>query len=506
MKRVLLIVVDGCTSRILGPAIDRGELPLLGALARSGWLDLRCVSIFPSITPAATASIVTGRYPARHGIAGMSWWNPSSGQVAYYGDDVWTVLKRGPGEFLRDFLLRLNGERLRSPTMFEVVERQGLRAACFNHLIFRGDVEHELTQPILLQLLPSVGSSLIVRGPSWLSLGDFVSSRPHRHDLQTSGGVFNRFGLDDEGTAGFLSELPDATALPDFTVAYFADYDFESHQRGPGAAIDTLRTLDGRLASLFDGWGGVDRVLRDVCIVLTADHSHSGVDESDRAGILLQDLLSGFRCGDPAAGWRDGDELLLCPNMRAAEVYVRDGRDIVDRVAHDLLEDERVDHVIWCDRRDGGACRVATGDRGALHFTRARGRTDAPRDDYGTPWDLNGEPAALDIRVQNGRIRYGAYPNALERVANSIEDPRSGRMWVTARPGHEFGVTGQSVHPGAGSHGTLHELDSLVPLLVAGHPAGAERRTAPARIVDAAPIAAAALGIHFDVAAGQSHA
>ena len=82
MKRVLLIVIDGCTPTVLGPAIERGDLPLFAELTAGGRLALDCVSIFPSITPAATASIVTGQYPAGHGISGMSWWNPNTGEVS----------------------------------------------------------------------------------------------------------------------------------------------------------------------------------------------------------------------------------------------------------------------------------------------------------------------------------------------------------------------------------------------------------------------------------------
>src|SRR5690606_9286290 len=103
------------------------------------------VSIFPSITPAATASLVTGHYPARHGIVGMSWWSEASGEIAYFGDDVWTIAKQGFGDFLCGFLLKLNGERIQAPTMFQLVERQGQRSASFNYLIFKGDVAHEIS-------------------------------------------------------------------------------------------------------------------------------------------------------------------------------------------------------------------------------------------------------------------------------------------------------------------------------------------------------------------------
>lgn len=504
MKRTLLIVVDGCTSRVLGPAIQNGRLPVLGELAARGSLDLRCVSIFPSITPAATSSIVTGQYPARHGIAGMSWWNPDTDDVLYFGDDVWTIVKRGVDDFLRGFLLRLNGERLKSLTMFQLVERQGLRAACFNYLIFRGDVVHTVSPPLLLRWLPFLSSKVQVEGPSWLCLGDFIA-KAGRHELEASGGPLNRFGLDDRGTEAFLRDVPSAAALPDFSVAYFADYDYDSHEEGPEGAHETLERLDRRLAHIFDDWGGLDRVLADTSILLTADHSHSDVGNDATTAIVLDDVLHGYRCADPATGWKDGDQLLLCPNMRSAEVYLRgSGLDSLRDVCRLMLKDARIDQVIWREpRSDGDDFYVATSDRGTLRFRQADAGANA-RDEYGGQWTLYGDLAALDMSVRDGEITYGVYPNALERLANDIDEPRGGRVWVTARPGYEFRIPGQNVHHRGGSHGTLHELDSRVPLLIAGAPDAPPLRFTP-RIVDVAPICAAILGIPFERQPGAPH-
>jgi hypothetical protein len=503
-KRVLLIVVDGCTSRLLGPAIDRGEMPLLGQLASRGSLELGCVSIFPSITPAATASIVTGRYPARHGIAGMSWIDPSTHRITYFGDDVRTVLKRGLKDFLHGFLLRLNGEWLQAPTLFELVERHGGRAACFNHLIFRGDVPHELSQPLLFKLLPWVPGRVTVHGPSWLCLGDFVATTPMGDGEDRPGGVRHRFGMDDEGTAGFLRRIRRARELPDFSVAYFADYDFESHDRGPAAALDTLARFDELLSDVFTGWGGVDRVLEEACIVLTADHAHSEVGDGDGAAVPLEDVLGGYTCADPDTGWREGADLVVCPNMRSAEVYVRRrDSDFVMGVCRALLEEPRVDHVIFRHARgDRDDFHVATRDRGSLRF-RQTDAPDAVRDEYGAGWEMTGDLTAIDAAIEGGRLRYGVYPNALERVANV--DARPGRIWVTARIGCEFGMPGQGVHHGAGSHGTLHELDSLVPLLVAGAPSDDALARTP-RIVDVAPLCARFLDLPFEFQPGDSRA
>src|SRR5688572_23788178 len=105
------------------------------------------VTIFPSITPAATSSIATGCYPAEHGIAGASWYDEARGTVAYYGDDFWTITKEGYGAFLRDFLVQLNGPRLKAPTLFELVEHTERRASCVNYLVFRGNSVHRVNVP-----------------------------------------------------------------------------------------------------------------------------------------------------------------------------------------------------------------------------------------------------------------------------------------------------------------------------------------------------------------------
>ena len=48
---------------------------------------------------------------------------PKRRGVAYYGDDFWVIAKKGFGAFIRDCLVRLNGDRLKVPTLFELIER-----------------------------------------------------------------------------------------------------------------------------------------------------------------------------------------------------------------------------------------------------------------------------------------------------------------------------------------------------------------------------------------------
>src|SRR5918997_668137 len=133
--KVLLVVIDAASPRVVCPAIQTGQLANLKRLADAGEMHDGSTTIFPSITPAATSSIVTGCYPAEHGIAGAAWFDQQRGEVAYYGDDFWVIAKEGFGAFVRDFLVRLNGDRLHAPTLFELIERTGRRGACVNYLV-----------------------------------------------------------------------------------------------------------------------------------------------------------------------------------------------------------------------------------------------------------------------------------------------------------------------------------------------------------------------------------
>ena len=161
-KKLLLVVIDAATPHVMCPAVRTGRLPVLQRLAAAGAMHEASTSIFPSITPAATTTIITGCYPAGHGIAGASWYEESRNEVVYYGDDFWVIAREGFGHFLRDFLVRLNGDRLKAPTLFQTVERAGLRAACLNYLVFKGDVRHEVDVPALMSMLPGVSSTEIV--------------------------------------------------------------------------------------------------------------------------------------------------------------------------------------------------------------------------------------------------------------------------------------------------------------------------------------------------------
>ncbi len=495
--KVLLVVIDAATPRVVCPAIQTGRLANLKRIADAGGMHQASVTIFPSITPAATTSIITGSYPAEHGIAGAAWFDSTRNEVAYYGDDFWVIAKEGFGEFLRDFLVRLNGDRLKAPTMFEMVERTGRSAACLNYLVFRGNVPHKVRVPLLLSMLPGVPLTETVDGPSTLSLGDFVSlcKSPARR-LTSPSGPLHRFGMDDAGTAAALTDLAARDAFADFTVAYFADNDYRSHEVGPHAALPVIEGVDRALGEMFDAAGGFERFIEDTAVVVTSDHGHCEVlADAEQAVIALDRTLGNFRQADLGRAWREGDEIMICPNMRAAQIYLqRADAGIVDRITRELLEDPRVDLVLRHGRLTmaGNDRCIVESLRGRLEFWRGDDGHARARDGFGTTWSWRGDLATLQLEVDGSQIESTEYPNAFERVSGVLDAADSADLWVTAQPGCEFEVPGGKAHVGGASHGALHALDSLSIVIAGGR--GVPKLPRAMRSVDIAPLCMQLLG------------
>jgi hypothetical protein len=495
--RVLLVVIDAATPRVVCPAVQTGRLPNLKRIADAGAMHQASATIFPSITPAATTSIITGAYPAEHGIAGAAWFDKARNEVAYYGDDFWVIAKEGFGEFLRDFLVRLNGDRLTAPTLFEMIERTGRPAACLNYLVFRGNVPHQVHVPLLLSVLPGVPLTETVDGPSTLSLGDFV--RLHKsplHRLTFPGGPLHRFGMDDAATAAGLCDLAARNAFPDFTVAYFADNDYRSHEVGPHAALPAIEHVDAALGEMFEAAGGFERFIQDTAVIVTSDHGHCEVLADPATAIIrLDQILGNFRQADLGRAWREPDEIMICPNMRAAQIYLqRADAGIVDRISREVLEDPRVDLVLRHGRlTDGDSDHyVAESLRGRLEFWRGDEGPACARDAFGGAWCWRGDVTTLQLETDGALIESTEYPNAFERIAGVLDAPDSADFWLTARPGCEFEVPGGKAHVGGASHGALHALDSLSIVIAGGR--GVQKLPRAMRSVDIAPLCMQLLG------------
>jgi predicted AlkP superfamily pyrophosphatase or phosphodiesterase len=71
MKKVLIIILDGCRADML----LRANTPNIDRMIKEGFCAQSCLSVFPTLTGPAQLSILTGAYPETTGIIGHFYWN-----------------------------------------------------------------------------------------------------------------------------------------------------------------------------------------------------------------------------------------------------------------------------------------------------------------------------------------------------------------------------------------------------------------------------------------------
>ncbi|MGV3485714.1 MAG: alkaline phosphatase family protein [Planctomycetaceae bacterium] len=501
-KHCILMVVDALAHRIVEQRFKAGNLPNLLTLVQRGGCLSPCTSIFPSITPAATCSIVTGCYPSQHGIEGACWFNRDTQEPAYFGDDLMVAWEQGLHQYLVDFGDRLNFERLCSPTLFETLHQHGIDSACINYMWFAGPYDHKRWTPLLLRLAAGKLSPTI-RGPRYFKLGDFVETLPAGVASIPAQGIFGKYGFDDSLTSRCMMEIAKADALPPFTLAYFPTNDDASHQIGPkAAATEVLEVFDTFLGQWIEAIGGWQRIGADVELLIVGDHGQNGFRGQSPDVINLDDCLTEFQRATFDKGWASGDELFICPNMRASSIYLREESDeLRQRIVARLLAVPTIDQVIYA--LGPSQWRIETARRGSLTFRRCgTGETPDAEDEYGNAWKLDGDLSCVDAQLTEFKtIRYGIYPNALERVAGA-NFADSNPIWVTACEGAEFRIQETRTHPG-GSHGALWVDDSAAALLTSpGIAFNVLPCAAHPRIVDVATLVLHTLGV--DAAASSN--
>jgi hypothetical protein len=437
---------------MLERAIEEGRAPVLGEILRRGTYFAECVSVFPSVTPAASATIATGAPVDQHGVPSIDWYHRGERRYVDYGSSGQAVRTFGVLRTLTDTVYNMNFDHLSraQPTFFERLDDAGVRTTCTPFLIFRGRTRHELgLQGWMRRVARAANFRHAVYGPSELFYGELYASRPV--DCPPT---LARPGTRDpySGCVGAFVERND---LYDFMLFSLPDNDHFSHRHGPGATISSIARADRHLGELVDAAGGVERFFADHALILMADHSQSAVADRIRLDVALADwrvLLPNDV--DPAAA-----ELAVCPGARSAMVYVLGEEErarLQGSVLERLREVEGVEVLAWRDRE--AAC-VWT-PAGELRFR--PGASD--RDEFGATWDLDGVLATLALERADGVVSSRIYPDVLRRLWSALTCPGAGDILVSAGQGYEFVDWGGGDHVGGGSHGSLRRGDSLGPL------------------------------------------
>src|SRR3954454_23852870 len=461
-KKLVLAVIDAMKPAMLERAVASGRAPTLQLLIEQGQLVDECVPAFPSVTPVCAASIATGTGPAEHDIPGMNWWHRGEERYVEYGTSFGASRAFGIRQSLTDTIYNMNLEHLSRDveTVFEKLDDATVRTAGTTYLMYRGRYRHEPAVNTALTRLAHTVFGLPTWGPKELFYADLFASQntPCRSQLGLP-------GVRDQHS-GCVAEHLVRNDLFDFLLLSLPDNDTHSHKNGPCAQVDSIAAADRQIQRMMDAAGGTDAFLEDHAMVVCSDHSQSKVE----ASIDLFRAFDGFGVLAAAAVPGDDDEIAVCPNSRAAEVYVldRDRRaELIPRIERTLLSLDGVDLVLRrSDNTEGEA--IVRGERGGvIRELRFAPRGDA-EDLRGQHWSVEGDLDLLHLQVRDGRIASNTYPDALGRVWSALRCHTAGEVLASARPGYEFLDWGGSSHAGGGSHGSLHAHDSLRSLIWCG--------------------------------------
>jgi len=475
-KKLVLTYVDSLRTDMLERAIEEGRAPTFGALVERGVLIPDCVSSFPSVTPVASAEMVTGVGSDRHWISGMNWYHRLERRYVEYGSSFEASRTFGVFRALYDLVYNMNLAHL-SPeieTVFESLEDAGARTACTPFLIYRGRQRHEVSLDGLLRR--AVDATRLkfhhhTWGPTDLFYGDLYASR--EVPCRSTSIPGNRDGYAACCAAELLRE-----DLYDFLLLSLPDNDHYSHRYGPEATVESIAKADACFATFAEEAGGLDEFLETHAVILLADHAQTEVHR----GLPLAELLSAeWSVLQPSEERPELAQLAVSPTGRAAHVYLLPGegeRAEPAAVGARLGVTEGVDLVCRLEDADGlplrretpgmppGGGAWAVVERGdcALRFRPGEELADL----RGGRWEVEGDLEALQISVEGDRLSSETYPDPLARVWSALTAPHAGDFLVSLAPGFEAVDWGGVSHAGGGSHGALHAGDSLGPLLFVG--------------------------------------
>jgi phosphonoacetate hydrolase len=252
----IVICIDGSEPGYIEAAIAAGLAPTLARFVKEG-TSLLADSVIPSFTNPNNLSIITGRPPAVHGIAGNYYYDPETNREVMMNDP----------------------ELLRAPTILSALHEAGAKVAV-------------ITAKDKLRLLLSKGLNYATGRAI-----AFSSERAQLATRDTNGidQVLDLVGMPLPNVySPQLSEFVFAAAVkllegfrPD--VMYLSTTDFVQHKAGPGTRLanDFYAMIDRYLAA-FDRSGAT--------IVITADHGMNAKHRSDGTPdvLYLQQMIDSF--------------------------------------------------------------------------------------------------------------------------------------------------------------------------------------------------------------------
>lgn len=437
--RIVILDIDGLRRDVYQRALSRVEVPnlarLVGGPGGEKAAHVPALSVAPSITFAAQASIYTGAQPAQHRIPGNECFDrlghANEGQPRHYGFDVGDTL--AVDDAVRVFSDGLASDLLNpdTPTLYETAARLGKTSLVAYNMYARG-ADQWVT-------------------PNLLDIARFTKGRGV---LGLEAGKYDAAMLDDLGRA-----LKGWEALPDLLTVYLMGLDHHSHLHGPDTQGDYLRdVIDpqvGRLLELLESYGPLAGTL----FVVLSDHGQIPVIDDDHHALHLgfpfeKELSHVFEALHLDVHDKPGEDpncdAVIGLNGGLAHVYLqhRQGRWAdAPRTAEDVLPVAEAFHAMMAEGR------YAPELQGTLELVLVR---DAQTGGWGAEYAVyvgEGRTQPLDdYLAEHPELPYVDAANRLRNLASSM----SGDLILAANGREGFCFGG----PLKGVHGSLYRADS----------------------------------------------
>jgi predicted AlkP superfamily pyrophosphatase or phosphodiesterase len=254
--RVILLSIDALRADYLHKPDQFGlKIPTLRKLVERGAHAQALVSVWPTVTYPAHATMVTGVPPAAHGIITNAPYDPKG-----LKDDAW----------------HWNADEIHSRTLWDAAMDKGLTVG---NVYWPSTVGAKITYSFPQiwkaknklddELLLSVGTPGL--GQEMLAAMNSLPSE-HRDDVARGDG------------AVFLLERKN----PDFLLVYLTDFDTQQHSFGPAAkeAVKVLEVIDAQVARILAATH--DEAMDHTTLFVVSDHGFSPIDKAVRPGVLLR--------------------------------------------------------------------------------------------------------------------------------------------------------------------------------------------------------------------------
>ena len=459
--KVLLWILDGCSVQAFLDVVKRNRD--LGTFYEQGYFA-ECVTIFPSITPAAHSAIMTGCYPSKTRIPAFDWVEVKTG---YSG--------AGSREYIRcmpDF------KRFQEETSKE--SQRTRQQEFFKGLGDALELNQRFLSPLVYTIFEILGEDWhTISIKEWIHRGadsfigesmnavlqDMLSKKIIGQNTMTE----LLFALYKEVSYEFGDVVwGSERKLADLMVYWKTGTDTKSHEFGPNSS-----QVREEVSEAIEKLGETLRFYKmntnqPIYIIIAADHSQSEVREFSP---LIEQFKKEIGCTvatreDRAYPERlNKADIIVANNDRAAFFYSFGKPETRQRVVDYLKNRREVDLIIYVEDDQARVIQVLE----------------------------NSFMGPEDIHVFF-RDRQKEYPNAVERIEGLTKGNKWGDVVVSMKEGYSLNPDFKPEKEGEkilhGDHGGLNSSDSVTPLLVWGPTIKANKKNdAPNtfRTVDIAP-------------------